>query len=408
MQTISSIKDPKIIEARQLTSSIGRKQIEKCLLETIEAIRWALQAKMNIEHIFITRDVDTYEQELKLLIANIRLFNISEGIAKKVTDTNYIVPIIGVMQLPKTNALCSDFTIVLDGVKDFGNIGTIVRTAAAFDINNFVSTNMVTDFYYRKTIDSSRGSVFSSNLVQYGSTNEALTSLKKKGFFIIATSPHARQIQSLIELPQKPIALVIGNETSGISTTFEESADLLVQIPMSGEIESLNAGVAAGISIYEINLKRILSMLSTLIRSTLGRQFFVVSQLIKDVFDVELKKISVFSGKHTIFMMMMHCDGKMSRQQAMLDTSFKDSEFEEFLKPLFFNKVLVTNDNGASFQLTLSGEEYLAKIWPVVESSHKAILNGFSEQDKLILNDYISRIQHNCMNIIQNFEKPLK
>ena len=123
--------------------------------------------------------------------------------------------------------------------------------------------------------------------------------------------------------------------------------------------------------------------------------------MIGTVFDIQLKEISNFTSKHIIFMMMLHCDGTMTRKQAMLDAGLKGSEFEAFLEPLFSGKALLTNDNGATFRLTAAGEEYLAKLWPVVESSEKMILNGFNDEEKSMLDDYVSRIQQNCMKIIQ-------
>ena len=65
--------------------------------------------------------------------------------------------------------------------------------------------------------------------------------------------------------------MVVGNETDGVSVATPTEADLVMQIPMSGAVESLNVGVAAGISIYELRTKTILDMLTERIRDTLGR-----------------------------------------------------------------------------------------------------------------------------------------
>ncbi len=67
----------------------------------------------------------------------------------------------------------------------------------------------------------------------------------------------------------------MGNETDGISGTFLKHADVVVQIPMSTQVESLNVGVATGISVYELKLKLVLAMLTQYIRSTLGREMNV-------------------------------------------------------------------------------------------------------------------------------------
>jgi tRNA G18 (ribose-2'-O)-methylase SpoU len=74
--------------------------------------------------------------------------------------------------------------------------------------------------------------------------------LRKQGFQIITTSPYGSTIQSLVELDSRPIALVIGNETTGVSEELLKAADKSILIPMDSGVESLNVGVAAGISIY--------------------------------------------------------------------------------------------------------------------------------------------------------------
>ena len=78
-------------------------------------------------------------------------------------------------------------------------MGTIIRTAAAFGIEEFVMTQVDADIYYKKTIDASRGTVFSANLWRYKSGPEAIKNLKNQGYQIAVTTPHASVMQSFVE-----------------------------------------------------------------------------------------------------------------------------------------------------------------------------------------------------------------
>ena len=94
----------------------------------------------------------------------------------------------------------------------------------------------------------------------------------------------------MTKFTDKPIALVIGNETDGVSGELLENADKIIQIPMQSHVESLNVGVAAGISIYELKLKQVIGMIENKIRATLGREINVTSMFIQQVLDKKLKK----------------------------------------------------------------------------------------------------------------------
>ena len=118
-----------------------------------------------------------------------------------------------------------------------------------------------TDPYRQKVIDASRGLTFQSTFIDHNSPQETIDYLRKQGYQIIVTSPHASRLQSQTPLETKPIALVVGNETDGVCKELMEAADISIQIPMHSAVESLNVGVFAGISLYELKFKQVLLML---------------------------------------------------------------------------------------------------------------------------------------------------
>lgn len=127
-------------------------------------------------------------------------------------------------------------------------MGTIVRTAEAFGLNSLASTEPDFDLFYSKTIDCSRGKVFHTVLHRFASGEAAIEHLQKSGHQIAVTTLRDSTIQSFVQLDDRPIAVVFGNETTGVSPEIEAKADIRIQIPMSGTVESLNVGVSASMN----------------------------------------------------------------------------------------------------------------------------------------------------------------
>ena len=393
---LKSIKDEKVVLARALKSRKGRQQFKRVLLEGEEIIDWALDAHVSVEFLIVDeKHAAEYKKRYQTRID--RFFIASEGILKKISDTKYVIPVIGVTQeLEKNAGVSSEFLVVLDNLRDFGNIGTIIRTCQAFGIRNVLSTSEDFDLFQRKTIEASRGSVFSVHLDCQPDAQEAIAYLKKHGYQIIATSPRGSNLQSLLDLKPQPVALVVGNETYGIDPLIAEQADFLVQIPMSPQIESLNVGVAAGISIYELKLKQVLAMIEEQIKSTLGRELNVASVLVQQALDRELHNVTDLTSKQVVFMMVLKCDQHMTVKAMCRQFGILEEETQVFLHPLVEAGWV---DQSELLSLTDSGQEMLAKLWPLIEASENRILASFTLQESSSLLDYLRRIQQESLKI---------
>lgn len=401
MDTITSIKDPRVVEARALTSASGRNKTGKILLEGSQIIEWALAAGLAVEHIFLSPGTEAPPSAVG---AGIPLLPTTEGILKKISGTKYLIPEIGVAAVSHSGRGSSTqepLVLVLDGVVDHGNIGTIIRTAKAFGIDTIYNTNTENDLYYKKIISASRGSVFQVSACDLPTPDETLAHLKQAGYQIVATSPHAAQLQSSLHLEEKPVALVIGNETEGVSDVFLKQADALIQIPMSGPVESLNVGVAAGISVYEIKLKAVIAMLTNHIRSTLGRNVNVAGQLIQLALDVRLAQVTDLNSTQVILMMVLQCDQVMTLAQVSRDTAVFDTELENLLAPLHAKGYIQAVESEAedAIRLTEAGAAQLGQLWGVIEATEHEILAGFTPPEKQQFSDFLRRVQDNCIAI---------
>ncbi len=391
---ITTLKDEKVQFAKSLNYTKESIKNKKFLIEGEEALNWAINSNIKIDYIFISKN----EQNLIKKYSDFNVFTLTEGLLKKITETNYLIPIVAVGNI-KENKGNKDFLVVLDNLQDFGNIGTIVRTCSAFGINEIISTKRQIDFYKRKAIDSSRGKIYSTNIKLFDNSEDTINWLKQNNYQIITTSPYGDKIQSLVKLDGKPIALILGNETEGVNEEFLLNSDLTIQIPMSGNVESLNVGVAAGISIYELKLKQILGIIVQKIRATLGREINVTAMFIKEVLDKELKKVSDLSSTQLVFLMVLKCDEVMTVTDMQKQFGITDIELESFLYPLseklYINKV--SNDN---LIITEIGAETIGKLWSVVENAENKILEIFTENEKQQLLYLTDKLKNRCLELI--------
>jgi TrmH family RNA methyltransferase len=141
----------------------------------------------------------------------------------------------------------STITLVLDGIQDPGNFGTIIRTADWFGVHNIVCSHTCADMYNPKVVQSTMGSLARVNVL-YTLLEDWLQ--KNHTVKKYAAVLHGQNIQQYTKLPQAII--IIGNEGKGISSTVMQLADEKITILKKGEAESLNAAVATGIVLAQI------------------------------------------------------------------------------------------------------------------------------------------------------------
>jgi len=144
--------------------------------------------------------------------------------------------------------------VLLAGLQDPGNLGTILRSAEAFGATGVVSLPGTVSAWNPKAVRASAGSLFRVPLIVSGE-RACWDELREAGVRIVATTAHAAQPASLADLTG-PVALLIGNEGNGISGDLAAQVDAAVTIPCPGPVESLNAGVAASILLYEAAQQR--------------------------------------------------------------------------------------------------------------------------------------------------------
>ena len=140
--------------------------------------------------------------------------------------------------------------VVLDGIQDPGNAGTIIRTADAAGCTGVVILKGATDIYAGKTVRATMGSLFHLPVWEGVAAGELITALRSANIGILATALQNADIYYQVDL-KKPVAVILGNEGQGVGRELIDKADGCLTIPLVGAAESLNVAVAAGVILYE-------------------------------------------------------------------------------------------------------------------------------------------------------------
>lgn len=143
------------------------------------------------------------------------------------------------------------FIIILDHLEDPHNLGAIIRTSEAAGVNGIIIPKDRGVTVNSTVIKTSTGAIDNIPISMVTNLNQTISDLKKNGFWIVGTDMDNSTDYRQIDYSGK-VALVIGNEGSGMSRMIRESCDFIARIPMYGKVNSLNASVAAGIMIYEV------------------------------------------------------------------------------------------------------------------------------------------------------------
>ena len=142
--------------------------------------------------------------------------------------------------------------LLVDDVQDPGNLGTIIRSAVAFNIDTVVLSNNTVDLYNPKTIRSTQGMFFHINVIRRD-IKEVIEMIKEESIPVYGTLvEHGSDVRELNERDKERFALVVGNEGNGVRKEITDMCDKNLYIKMNSDVESLNVGVATSILLYEL------------------------------------------------------------------------------------------------------------------------------------------------------------
>ena len=248
---ITSASNKRIKDIQKLKENKNIKKYGRYLIEGKHLVEEALDAKV-VEEIIVSESfeeyniVDSFEGEL---------IKVTDSVLKSMSDTITSQGIIAVCRTVKKELDINNYSkvLILDKIQDPGNLGTIIRTADAFNFDCIILGKGTTSLYGQKVIRSTQGSNFHIDCFDNIDLVELIDEMYE--FNIFATSLKAdKYIEQLDNITGK-VAVVFGNEGAGVSEEILSKVNNLLKISMPGRAESLNVSIAAGIVMHYISTK---------------------------------------------------------------------------------------------------------------------------------------------------------
>lgn len=234
MEFIQSKTNPKVKFAVSLNEKKYRLANRMFLIEGAKMLEMGLKAKL-VNTIFTTK-------ELKNIDSAVKIYKVTDEIIDKISSEKNPEGIVAICDFPRWENDYSKLRkiVYLDDINDPGNMGTIIRTALAFEYDAIVLSKNCVDIFNSKVISASRGGIFIEPIFV-----DDLAKFKDKNIIVSALSDKAISLDNVKKIDN--FVLVLGNEAHGVSESTIALANQIVKIDISECIDSLNVAIAGGI-----------------------------------------------------------------------------------------------------------------------------------------------------------------
>ncbi len=261
---ITSAQNKFIKEVKALSKKKDRVKTGLFVAEGFRFVKSAIELNAEIMYVLYSDSIYRTDEGTEFINtlakqSEIRVLEIEEKLMKELSDTQSHQGVLAVIKQPRFDwddvVKKNGFILILDRLQDPGNLGTIVRTADAAGADGVITIKGTVDVYNPKVLRSTMGSVFEMPVLEGLEWEDVETKLKEAGYHLYATA-----LENSVEYDAPNYltgtAMIIGNEANGISSEILEASDTKVKIPIIGSAESLNAGVAAAVVMYEVLRQR--------------------------------------------------------------------------------------------------------------------------------------------------------
>ena len=240
---ITSTDNKKIKEIVKLKQKKYRNLENKFIIETENLIEEAY-LENRLEEVYIL------ENENISLKLDCPIYEVTSKVMDKIKSVN-TSKILGIATKKENLEYIGKRYLMLDKVSDPGNLGTIIRSASAFDIDTIILSEDCCDVYNEKTIRATEGAIFKVNIITED-LEEAINNLKKLNINIYRTDVNTGK--DITEISKDNFCVIMGNESNGVSEKIKNQVEKSVHIK-TNNVESLNVAVATSIILYELNKK---------------------------------------------------------------------------------------------------------------------------------------------------------
>jgi len=264
MQTltnVSTLKKSTVNFIRSLSSTKNRNIYQRFLVEGTKCCYELLNSDYQIDYFVVDADrASPYYLYTKNIFdlaqkRNIPIYSAKSSVFYSLCDTQHPQTIIAIAHQKQFKLLPNQSFIGLDNVIDPGNVGTIIRICEWFGIQQILFIGECVNFYSPKVIRAAMGSAFRMRMTHHNNIIDLIPKYFNDIPIYVATPVASTPIFSLN--PSSSFGLIVGNESRGVSAPLQElDNSYYFNIPGKGDAESLNVGVAVGIALYELVIKR--------------------------------------------------------------------------------------------------------------------------------------------------------
>jgi len=264
VRIVQSKQNARLKELRRALARPARSESGLACIEGPHLVEEALRAGLRMPCVFAGETMQHLVQRMPLP-SETEVLVVPHGILTSILSTETPQPVAALVEMPdwtwahvlRENTDWPPLVVVLAGVQDPGNLGTILRSAEAFKASGVLCLPGTVSAWNSKVVRSSAGSVFRMPLIST-TAEECFTMLHEAGARVLTTAVNSAEPIPEVNLTG-PVAFVIGNEGSGVPEEITGHADAAVTIPCPGPVESLNAAVAASVLLYESARQRALA-----------------------------------------------------------------------------------------------------------------------------------------------------
>lgn len=259
MEIITSRQNSIVKYIRSLRDKKTREQEGRFVIEGLNFVTEAISSGIIPEKLIISERAGNNPKAIDIIkqVSNLdSIVRVNDSVMEYMSETETPQGVMALLQIPEVSlsflpVRTKSIFIVVDGVQDPGNVGTLIRTADAFGVTGVILTKGCADLYNAKTLRSTMGSVFHLPVLRDVAITELIDFLRSSSIYTAVTC----LVEDALPIEESnlsfPLALVFGSEARGVSIELMQAGDLSIKVPMAGAAESLNVAVAAGIVVYE-------------------------------------------------------------------------------------------------------------------------------------------------------------
>ncbi len=237
---IESVQNDKIKYFRKLRETKYIKEYKEFIVEGEHLVEEAIKNGLALE--LIIESGKDYNSDLPKIY-------VSENVLKSISLLKTPQYVMALCKIVDDKEIKGNRILLLDNVSDPGNLGTIIRTSVAFNIDTIILSEDSVNLYNDKVVRSSEGMIFNTNIITMNLI-DAINEIKNKGIKVYGTDLKGSKYLHEFSKPSS-FALIVGNEGQGMKKEILDLCDEKIKIEMENNCESLNVGVATSIILYE-------------------------------------------------------------------------------------------------------------------------------------------------------------